>query len=74
VNSSYPHVNRSDERKGGVGKSFVTAVGIHVGERGYKVGFLIRNTGPSIPMGFGLRASGGYREFGIQPLKSIGGK
>ena len=61
--------------KGGVGKSFVTAMlAVAASRRGLSVGILDADiTGPSIPKAFGLTGGTIQSEHGIEPITSNGG-
>ena len=61
--------------KGGVGKSFVTAMlAVLLNRKGYKVGILDADvTGPSIPKMFGITRKAKGNELGILPEKSNNG-
>ena len=61
--------------KGGVGKSFVTAMmAVLMSRKGYKVGIMDADiTGPSIPKMFGIKNKAEANELGILPEKTEGG-
>ena len=61
--------------KGGVGKSFVTAIiASHLADEGFKVGILDADiTGPSIPKLFGIKKKALESTFGILPQRSVKG-
>ena len=61
--------------KGGVGKSFVTAMlAVAAARRGLNVGILDADiTGPSIPKAFGLSGGTIQGEHGIEPVVTDGG-
>lgn len=67
--SSVKHVIAIASGKGGVGKSFVTAMlAVLMNRKGYKVGILDADiTGPSIPKMFGITKKAQANEFGIVP-------
>ena len=67
--SSVKHVIGIASGKGGVGKSFVTAMlSVLMNRKGYKVGILDADiTGPSIPKMFGITKKAKANEFGIIP-------
>jgi Mrp family chromosome partitioning ATPase len=58
--------------KGGVGKSFVTAMlAVLLNRKGYKVGILDADvTGPSIPKMFGIKTKAKVNEMGILPERT----
>lgn len=58
--------------KGGVGKSFVTAMlAVLLNRKGYKVGILDADvTGPSIPKMFGIKTKAKVNELGILPERT----
>lgn len=61
--------------KGGVGKSFVTAMmSVLMSRKGYKVGIMDADvTGPSIPKMFGIKDKAVGNELGMLPQKTKGG-
>ncbi|MFA9376629.1 MAG: P-loop NTPase [Lachnotalea sp.] len=70
--SSVKHVIGVASGKGGVGKSFVTAMlAVLMNRKGYKVGILDADiTGPSIPKMFGVTKKAQGSEFGVIPEKT----
>jgi Mrp family chromosome partitioning ATPase len=70
--SSVKHVIGVVSGKGGVGKSFVTAMlAVLMNRKGYKVGILDADvTGPSIPKMFGITRKAQVSELGILPEKT----
>ncbi len=67
--SSVKHVIGVASGKGGVGKSFVTAMlAVLLNRKGYKTGILDADiTGPSIPKMFGIKGKARANEMGILP-------
>ncbi|SHJ29552.1 Chromosome partitioning ATPase, Mrp family, contains Fe-S cluster [Parasporobacterium paucivorans DSM 15970] len=73
--SSVKHVIGVASGKGGVGKSFVTAMlAVLLNRKGYKVGILDADiTGPSIPKMFGISKRAEINELGFIPERTAGG-
>lgn len=73
--SSVKHVIGVASGKGGVGKSFVTAMlAILLNRKGYKVGVLDADiTGPSIPKMFGISKRAEINELGFIPERTADG-